>query len=487
MIVDQIYHWALTQPAKIAFIHNDESLTYSLFARAIDSTRRFFSGQNLPAGKTAIVLISNLRDAWLAILSLRTLGLNTIVVRSIGDAEKLNIKDVACVITTQAERGDHRFSGRSLAGAKIIVIPPEIYVVSRAMPAAIDTTYSDTGHILYTSGTTGTNKKLFLGTLHEDQRNDARARYQSFSVDTVYHGARFSLSTSLGYKCTSAVWHAGGCVVLDQLSGGYSHLLRHKATCAFVNLPILKEYLQMSDASDEPRHEFDLMLGGGYLPAGLARMAADKLTPNIWNYYAATEFGTPMMQAAFGAEGNLDWMAPADGVTVEIVDEHGGQCPLDREGHLRFQLRDIDCSAYLDDTEASARVFRDGFFYPGDLAIRRSDGKIRVLGRNADVIIIGGDKYASAPIEQAIQQRLGIEEVCVFTRMTEDGDDELVVCIQADRQPTEADIAWLRAQIGRVKTIRVSVFDAFPRTAAGMSKIDRATLKTRAFSEKLQA
>jgi acyl-coenzyme A synthetase/AMP-(fatty) acid ligase len=250
-----------------------------------------------------------------------------------------------------------------------------------------------------------------------------------------------------------------------------------------VNVPILKEYLQTSDTSDAPRHEFDLMLGGGYLPAGLARVAAEKLTPNIWNYYAATEFGTPMMQAEFGAEGTLDWMAPADGVTVEIVDERGDLCPLDREGHLRFQLRDIDCSAYLDDAESSALVFRDGFFYPGDLAIRRNDGKIRVLGRNTDVIIIGGDKYASGPIEQAIQQRLGIDEACVFTRMTEDGDDEMAVCIQADRRPTEADVAWLRGQIARVKDIRVSVFDAFPRTQAGMSKIDRAALKMRAFSE----
>ncbi|HEY1448000.1 MAG TPA: hypothetical protein VGF33_05650, partial [Caulobacteraceae bacterium] len=108
---------------------------------------------------------------------------------------------------------------------------------------------------------------------------------------------------------------------------------------------------------------------------------------------------------------------------------------------------------------------------------------IRVLGRNADVIIIAGDKYASAPIEQAIQQRLGVEEVCVFSRMSEVGDDELAVCIQADRQLSEAEIEWLKGQLLPVKTIRVSVFAAFPRTAAGMRKIDRATLKTRAFSE----
>jgi acyl-coenzyme A synthetase/AMP-(fatty) acid ligase len=483
MIVDRIYDWAHTQPTKFALIHNDEVLTYSQFARAIARMRLFFEQQDLPVGQTAIVLINNLRDAWLSILSLRTLGLNTIVVKSIDSAESLKIRDVACIVVTQSERSHHKLAGHALAGAKVVAIPAEAYVVSKIIPTRDLNSSEVNGHILYTSGSTGANKKLHLDGVSEDDRNSERARFQRFSGDTVYYGAGFPLSTAMGFKCPSAVWHAGGCVVLHQASDGYAQLSRHKVTCAGVSVPILKDFLRTSAASDMPPLQSELTIGGGALPAGLARMAAEKLTPKVSNYYAATEFGTPMMHAEFGADGNVDWMAPADGVTAQIVDEHGNQCPVDREGHLRFQLREIDCSAYLDDAEASARVFRDGFFYPGDLAIRRSDGKIRVLGRNSDVIIIAGDKYASAPIEQAIQQRLGIHEVCVFTRMTEDGDDELAVCIQADRQPSEAEIAWLRGQIGRVKNIRVSVFETFPRTAAGMSKIDRATLKTRAFSE----
>ena len=74
MIVDRIHDWALRQPAKVALIYDDEFLTYSIFTRAIEKTRQFFTLQNLPAGKTVIVLINNLRDAWLAILGLRTLG-----------------------------------------------------------------------------------------------------------------------------------------------------------------------------------------------------------------------------------------------------------------------------------------------------------------------------------------------------------------------------------------------------------------------------
>jgi hypothetical protein len=66
--------------------------------------------------------------------------------------------------------------------------------------------------------------------------------------------------------------------------------------------------------------------------------------------------------------------------------------------------------------------------------------------------------------------------------MTEEGDDELAVCIQSDRQPSEAEIKWLNSQFNRVKSIRVAVFEMFPRTQAGMRKTDRATLKVRGFA-----
>ncbi|HEY1447427.1 MAG TPA: class I adenylate-forming enzyme family protein, partial [Caulobacteraceae bacterium] len=353
MIVDRIYDWAHAQPTRIALINNDEVLTYSQFARAIARMRLFFGQQSLPVGQTAIVLINNLRDAWLSILSIRTLGLNTIIVKSISDAESLNINDVACIVVSQSERSHHKLAGYSLAGVKVVTIPAEAYIVSRLIPTRDVDSFDENGHILYTSGSTGANKKLLLDGLAEDSRNAERARFQRFSRDTVYYGASFPLSTAMGFKCPSAVWHAGGCVVLNQISDGYGQLSRHKVTCAGVSVPILKEILRTAAASDMAPLQFELMIGGGALPAGLAKMAAEKLTPKVSNYYAATEFGTPMMQAELGIEGELDWMRPVDGVTVQIVDDSGDERPVGREGHLRFQLREIDCSAYLDDAEAS--------------------------------------------------------------------------------------------------------------------------------------
>ena len=71
MIVNRIYEWAKCQPEKTAVIWNHVSVSYLSFANAIRATIEFFQHENLPVGRTAIVLVHNLLDTWLIIMALR--------------------------------------------------------------------------------------------------------------------------------------------------------------------------------------------------------------------------------------------------------------------------------------------------------------------------------------------------------------------------------------------------------------------------------
>ena len=102
----------------------------------------------------------------------------------------------------------------------------------------------------------------------------------------------------------------------------------------------------------------------------------------------------------------------AAGRKVQIVDEEGRDCSPGQEGDLRVLVRETDVTSYLDDEAASAKFFRDGYFYPGDIAVGRSDGRIRILGRAADVLNLQGQKIAVAPLEQRVQEFLGVSTVC---------------------------------------------------------------------------
>src|SRR5215475_3936638 len=107
MLLERIYDWARSQPKKTAIIYNDVPINYASFPRTIDAARRFLEPHALSAGRTAIVLFNSPLDGWILLLALRSLGLNTICIRTIEIAEQLKPRDVAFVVVTQSELNSH--------------------------------------------------------------------------------------------------------------------------------------------------------------------------------------------------------------------------------------------------------------------------------------------------------------------------------------------------------------------------------------------
>jgi acyl-coenzyme A synthetase/AMP-(fatty) acid ligase len=477
MIVDRIYEWAKCQPEKTAVVWNDVSVNYLSFANAILATIEFFQEKKLPLGRTAIVLVHNRLDAWLIIMALRALGLNTISVTAIPTAKALKIRDTACIVITQAEASLWpKLVAETASGAKIVVVPqlhragpPEDLHPSSSSPFG--------GHILYTSGTTGTYKKVLLSGEHEDQRNFARAQSWSFNRNTVGHFVDYGLWTGGGFKGPLAIWHMGGCVVLDQSDDKFKNFFLNGTNFAQLIPPLLKELLQTRGPLAHPIDGFAVSVGGGFLPIDLAEQTIQQLTNRITLNYSATELIPSPLRSQFRTKDDLYWFKPMKGRLVQIIDENGRECAIDQEGELRVKLSDIDCTHYLDDEEASARIFRGAFFYPGDMAVRRQDGRIRILGRVADVLILHGQKMAVAPIEQSIQHDLEVDEVCLFSGLNKQGYEEVVVAIQSNREIEKAKLDNVALKIFPSQRVRFTIHREFPRTETGTRKIKRALLK----------
>jgi acyl-coenzyme A synthetase/AMP-(fatty) acid ligase len=163
------------------------------------------------------------------------------------------------------------------------------------------------------------------------------------------------------------------------------------------------------------------------------------------------------------------------------VDEHGREVGPGVEGELRVLLTDLDSTGYLDDPETTARYFRDGCFYPGDRAIRRADGRVRILGRAEDVLNVNGVKIASAPLEQKLERLLGVGAVCLFARFSDSGVEEIAIAIETKTALPLSAVNHAWDEIGIAGPTRVVQFETFPRTTAGMQKIDRKELRAVVF------
>jgi acyl-coenzyme A synthetase/AMP-(fatty) acid ligase len=177
---------------------------------------------------------------------------------------------------------------------------------------------------------------------------------------------------------------------------------------------------------------------------------------------------------------DLIWHQPLDGADLEVVDGHDKQLPDGTAGVVRIRIRGNGLSQYFRDPDATAKAFRHGYFYPGDMAMRRADGRIRFLGRVADVLALGGNKVPVRPFEEQIEQRTGCQRAAVFARQMDDTREEVVVAVQTDAPLLKGAENSILSLFPPGVKVRVMTHPLFPMTAAG--KVDRLTLREIAFA-----
>ena len=101
--------------------------------------------------------------------------------------------------------------------------------------------------------------------------------------------------------------------------------------------------------------------------------------------------------------------------TVEIRDPSGAPLPERRIGEI-FVAGPSIASGYLDDPEATAEVFNDGWLKTGDLGYF-VDGGLVITGRSKDLIIINGRNIWPQDLEWAVEQLPGLRpsDVAAFS------------------------------------------------------------------------
>ena len=116
------------------------------------------------------------------------------------------------------------------------------------------------------------------------------------------------------------------------------------------------------------------------------------------------------------------------GINVQIVDEGGVPLPRGKEGIIRINS-EYGAREYLDDPEESARVFRDGWFYPGDLGYLTEQNMLVISGRTKTVINIGGEKVTPERVEEVLSAHPSVQQVAVLAVHNERGVDDVCALV----------------------------------------------------------
>jgi len=470
LLVDRILQHAHARPDAAAIVVNSRVASYRRFAEMIVGVRGWLEGA-LPPGDGIVAVCCNMHlPNWVTILALRSLGRAVIAVPGLDTLASLAVPGVSAAIRF-AER-----PGPPPGPDAPPVFMLESHVIRDSagidLPEAIDA--SPFGDFLeFTSGTTGQFKVVRRDGAQLAEQCERVTREYGIGSDTVFHLAGFTPWSMAGSSTPALTWYRGGACLFDFRSDWIARITEFPLTRMFAS----PRDLDVMVGAEFPRKlpGLQVFTGGGFVSAQTAQALRRKLDCAVVLSYGATEFDV-QLQSRIESDEDAIWLRPYGDAVVELVDAEGAPCPPGQEGELRVKLSASDPRGYVNDPEASARFFQGGYFHTGDLAMRRADGRIRILGRASDVLNVGGIKRPSAPLEAIARDMLGVEAACAFSRQDRQGVERLLVVVEAARMPAEERIGRFTAACrDRFPRLDLRCVPAFPRKAP-MDKIDRAAL-----------
>jgi acyl-coenzyme A synthetase/AMP-(fatty) acid ligase len=334
--------------------------------------------------------------------------------------------------------------------------------------------------IILTSGSTGIAKGVAFTHGKVFEKN---ARLDYTRLDRWSRSARMfcdlGLSSSLGFYYVLYMLSRGGMIMLygdDAVSTLQSfnlYEIENMATSPYG----LAEYLKFYESQPTFRCGFDyILVAGGMLTKNLAERAWARMCPNLINLYGATEVGPIALADArvtTPVTGAVGYILPD--VQVRITDEASNELSLGKEGIVRVRA-DRRVSGYYGDPVASAAMFRDGWFYPGDYGYVSDDGLLIITGRQETRLNLGGDKINLETVENVLIVFPGVSDAAVLTMPNAFGIEEIYALIKPQ---STLDEGALRAhcQTRLQPTFvpgRFIMVDSIPRNETG--KVERKRL-----------
>ncbi|MFC4948230.1 class I adenylate-forming enzyme family protein [Pseudonocardia sp. GCM10023141] len=479
-VPDLLRHHAELRPAATAFLDEHRSITYGELDASTARLAGHLQRLGLARGDRALILVDNrveVAEAYLAIP--RAGGIAVCVNPASAPAEIAHVLDDsgARIVLTDAA---HRATVQALAadGRRILVIDEARYaelLTAESEPPRNCLELDDPAWMLYTSGTTGRPKGVYL-----TQRGCLWVVAACFAPilglgpdDVVLSPLPLFHSYAL-VLCVLAVVAVGATErILPRFSVQevLAHLRAGTAT-VFPGVPTMFQYL-LDRLDGEPLDAPGLrvcMSAGAIMPAALNTAFEYAAGVPLLDGYGITETSTMVtMNWSTGERVPGSCGLPLPGLTVRLVDPGTGVDALPgAEGELWVQGPNVT-PGYHNLPDATAAVLVDGWYRTGDLGRRDEHGFLRISGRTKELIIRGGENIYPAEVEAAIMATGVVKDAAVVAAPHRSlGEVPVAFVVAPDGVDHSALLAACADRLAPYKMpAQVIEIDAIPRTGSG--------------------
>ncbi len=466
---------ALVQPDEACVIDDKSQLNYREFAQRVGQWGAWLAKNNLRKGNRVGLLMSNTADHLAMIMALSAAGVVHLSL-TLADSLEINQRLIESLgIGVIISDGIEEFPGCSVLHTRTSTSVKDDTEFSLKDNIGPD----DPWKIVLSSGSTGQPKMILQTQLMELGYHSRRPERPA------PHGLRFLQTVELRYtyglRVCLSILIVGGVVVLtgpdasiENLAGLLTrHRITRLATTPFHALGLAKWFA----AQDfQPAHLDQVSTSGSIATRFIQEEVRRYLCSNFVIHYGANEVGGMTVAEPPLLAGHPDSIGfPVLGVEINIVRTDGTLASPGEMGLLRARGRDFP-TQYINNPEASAKAFRHGWFYPGDLASRGRDGEIYYHGRADDLMNFNGIKIAPIDIEMALQSHPDVRQAISFMIDHPVHQDYPCVAVTVANAVSEEELLrHAQAKLGRRAPKLVMVLSEMP--TVGVGKPDRKAVR----------
>lgn len=460
------------RPEALAIRHASGELTYEEFGARVAGAAAGLVHAGVKVGDVVALLLDDPLDHWLATLSVAHMGATVVSIpRSMASAQRERL--LAQTQCTWRLLGDE-YLGAGQSAEPAQVRWSEIRYLKGdgpLTPVEVDANQP----WLYISGSGSTGRPKILPVTHGQQlaRIQVAPSWLPYRSDDVfltllaipYPSAKNRLLEAVAVGAGMYLGQPGRVEYIDEVKKGHVN--------AMYGLPVHIESMLSRlprDAFQVYKNLTSLMISGAPVLKSLRERVNRQLTRNVFVLWGTNETGTATITRPDGVLAVPDSIGyPFPGFRVEVVDRAGSVLPKGTDGLVRV-ASPTSVTSYLDDSEATQKAFRDGWFYPGDVGHFTVDGQLVHRGRFDDMMIANGSNLYPAEVEACLRSISGVADVLVKPLrhpQLHDVPVALVVREPATVLDAQALIQQVRELIGRHKLHDLVFVDRIPRNEQG--------------------